>query len=263
MKNTALAELNFNRLLHYGGAPEGRGHLSVATKCTGFCVSCEKNGFLDSGDHRLDQMSHGADTDDFVRAISTLPDHGIEGSVAFLLESPGGYYGNGSPITFDGITKQPPVNHFYWTPQNLTDWPSDASKIVPKSYGPYFAYLLATHKLRNAYFTNIIKCSLAHRDADKFKEYYVVSDPGNRDSKILANCYKLFLSEEMKLVNPKIIFYFGNKAAKMGNYAGLRSLLPSTRFVTLYHPAARVTTSQIVSHNDKRIHESVRDANTA
>jgi hypothetical protein len=264
MRNAALAELNFEKLLHYGRPPEERGQLTVATECTGYCVSCEKNGFLDDGEHRLDQMSHGADTDDFERAIRPLPEGGIKLPVAFLLESPGGYYGNGAPIAFEGITKQPPVNHYYWTPNQLSEWPSDPTTIVPKSYGPYFAYLLATHKLHYAYFTNIIKCSLAQRDVDKFKEYYVVADPNNRDSKIRTNCYNLFLSEEMKLVNPRIVFYFGTKAAKMGDYVRLCSLLPTTRFVTLYHPAARfVSPSQIVTQNDQRIQESLRDANAA
>jgi hypothetical protein len=263
MKNPALAELNFNRLLHYGGTPGGRGRFSVATRCTGYCVSCEKNGYLDIGDHRLDQMSHGADTDDFERAICPLPGDGIKVPVAFLLEAPGGDYDNGSEIEFEGITKRPPIKSYYWTPHGLNAWPSDPSRNGPKSYGRYFAYLLATHKLHDAYFTNFIKCSLAQRDTGQLKDYYVAADPNNRDSKIRTNCFKLFLSEEMKLVNPGIVFYFGKKAERMGYFARLRALLPSTRFVTLYHPAARTSPSRIVSVNDKRIHDCLSDANLA
>jgi hypothetical protein len=62
----------------------------------------------------------------------------------------------------------------------------------------------------------------------------------------------------MRIVNPQIVFYFGQKAAKMGDYAGLRSLLPAARFVTLYHPAARfVSPVKVVSQNDERIRESL------
>ena len=260
MKNTALAELNFNNLLHYGCQPERRGKFSSAVQCSGFCISCEKKGFLHADNHRLDQMSHGADTDDFEQAIHPLPEDGVKVPIAFLLESPGGDYGNGSQISFEGITKRPPVNHYYWTPKDLTEWPYDPSSAVPKSYGPYFAYLFAAHKLHNAYFTNIIKCSLVPSNANRFKEYYVAKDPNLRDSKIRTNCYELFLRKEMELVSPEVVFFFGTKAARMGRLEGLHSLLPEARFVTLYHPAARyMNPSRIVEQNDKRIDESLRD----
>jgi hypothetical protein len=217
MKCGKLAELNFRRLLHYDNQPDTGTTPSGPTSCTGFCVSCEKNGFLDGENHRLDQMSHGADTDDFERAICKLTGPGVDIPVSFLLESPGGYYQNGCQIKYEGITKQPPVNHYYWTPRpRIAEWPTEPSKIDPRSYGPYFAYIIATHKLHNAYFTNIVKCSLARRDADQFIPFYPVADPNARDSKIRANCYELFLSEEMRIVNPKIVFYFGRKGATMG-----------------------------------------------
>ena len=250
MKSSELVELNFRKLLHYGDAPDVRASKSSPTPCTGFCISCERNGFLDGWDLRLDQMSHGADTEDFEKAICKLPTGGLAISVAFLLESPGKYWGNGNSIEYEGRTKQPPVNHYYWVPR-LAEWPSEPVK--PKSYGPYFAYLIAKHKLHRAYFTNVVKCSLAKCDADQFIGYYVTNDADNRHSKIRANCYKLFLSEEMKIVNPKIVFFFGQKAARMGLNSGLGFLLPDTHFVTLEHPAARKRQIDIVSRNDERI----------
>jgi hypothetical protein len=260
MKSSALAELNFRKLFHYDHEPKERGRYSAPMPCTGFCVSCEKQGLLDRGDCRLDQMSHGADTEDFERAICTLPTGGPSLSVVFLLESPGGYYGNGCPIIHEGVTKQPPVHHYYWTPSQLTEWPTDSNKVVPKSYGPYFAYIIATHRLHNAYFTNIIKCALATNNENKFKSYYVVANSSNRDSKILTNCFSLFLSEEMMIAKPRIVFFFGRKAARMGNYAGLRSILPAAQFVVLYHPAARyIGQSRIIHQNDERIRDALRD----
>lgn len=255
MKNAKLAELNFRTLLHYNNVPDRGARSSFPIACSGFCVSCEKKGFLDTRDLRLDQMSHGADTEDMEKSICELPSGGLEVSVAFLLESPGGYYDLGFPIEHKGVTKRPPVKQYYWTPSPRTSWPKNPNE-VDNMYGPYFAYIIATHELRNAYFTNIIKCSLAKRDADQFVGYYVVRDPDIRDSNIRTNCYDLFLSEEIRIVKPEIVFYFdfGQKAEKMGDYAGLRCLLPAAQFVRLYHPAARYRNpNDIISHNDKCI----------
>jgi hypothetical protein len=216
MRDTKLAELNFRTLLHYNSAPD-LGAPSFPISCTGFCVSCEKNGFLDNGDHRLDQMSHGADTEDFEKLMGRLPPVGLEIPVAFLLESPGGYYGNGEKHTYEGIIKRPPVNIYYWTPLEQKTWPIEPSEVNPKWYGPYFAYIIAKHKLHNAYFTNIIKCSLAERDADQFVRYYVVRDPDNRDSNIRNNCYDAFLSKE--LAWPPKIGHSGMVVERLNNRA--------------------------------------------
>jgi hypothetical protein len=120
MKNPKLAELNFQKLLHYSSIPDCGARSIFPITCTGFCKSCEENGYLDSGDLRLDQMSHGADTEDIEKSICKLPPGGLDISVAFLLESPGGYYDLGFPIKHEGVTKQPPVNCYYWTPRPRT-----------------------------------------------------------------------------------------------------------------------------------------------
>ena len=264
MKNRKLAELNFRKLLHYEGEPNVRASQAAPIPCTGFCVSCEQNGILDSGDQRLDKLSHGADTNDFERAIGKLPAGGLDVPVAFLLESPGGEYDLGSPISYKGITKRPPVNHYYWVP-TIPEWPADPSKVDPGSYGPYFAYIIATHKLSNAYFTNVIKCSLAPREGYKFIRYFGTAVPEERETKILANCFNLFLNEEMMIVNPKIVFCFGGKAAKMASDAGLNSLLPAARFVTLLHPAAlnygKITVGQLIERNDQSIQDALTERN--
>jgi hypothetical protein len=262
MKNTKLAELNFRTLLHYSRVPEFGARSSFPTiACTGFCVSCEKNGFLDGGNQRLNLMSHGADTDDFEKSICELPPGGLEVSIVFLLASPGAHHDLvGDPFNYEGVTKRPPVKHYYWTtpqPPQKTTWPTDQSKLE-NSYGDYFAYLIKTHELHNAYFTNIIKCNLTERDDEAFISYKPTRDPDNRHSKILNNCYNLFLSEEMRVINPQIVFYFGRNAEKMGDQAGLRSLLRNTNFRRLYHPAARCGLRKTVSLNDERILDELR-----
>jgi hypothetical protein len=213
-------------------------------------------------------MSHGADTEDFEKSICNLPPGGLDVSVAFLLESPGGDSSLGEKIEYkaEGITKRPPVGQYYWTtpqPENLSTpqeakWPKDSSELK-NQYGDYFAYLIWTHKFHNAYFTNIVKCNLTKRDGDKFIRYEPDRDAGNRDYKILNNCYNRFLIEEMRIVKPQIVFYFGLKAAHLADYAGLHSLLSgqqAAQMVTLWHPAACRSQSQIISHND----ELIRDA---
>jgi hypothetical protein len=113
MKDTKLAELNFRTLLHYTSVPGLGARSTFPISCTGFCVSCEKKGFLDNGDYRLYRMSHGADTDDFERSICELPTEGLDVSVAFLLESPGGDSSLGGEIKYEGVTKRPPVKQYY------------------------------------------------------------------------------------------------------------------------------------------------------
>ncbi len=225
-------------------------------------MSCEKNGFLDNGDFRLNKMSHAADTEDFEKSICDLPPGGLDVSVAFLLESPGGGSSLGEPIKYvaEGITKRPPNGQYYWTtPQpdsSSTDqtptWPKDASELK-NLYGDYFAHLIWTHKFHNAYFTNIVKCNLTKRDNEKFIRYEPTINPDNRDFKILTNCCRLFLNQEMTIIDPAIIFYFGKKSKSLGDYAELNRLLPAAQMVTLWHPAAHCSPSQIVSHNDKLI----------
>ena len=257
MKNPELAELNFKKLLHYSSLPDVLASDSAPTPCTGFCVACEKNGVFDNPedqDKRLDQMSHGADTDDFEKAICPLPAGGIEFPVAFLLESPGGYYENGTSIEYERITKQPPINRYYWLPQGLLSWPVKVDEVEEFSYGPYFAYLIFKFQFKNAYFTNMVKCSLAERYNDQFVRFYIAEGDWHRDTKIRTNCFNLFLSEEMRILNPKVVFYFGQKAEKMGFFSGLNSRLKCAR---LYHPSRRngyrFSWEQLIAHNDEII----------
>jgi len=252
MNNPELAKLNFKDLLHYSAVPDG----VTRSCCTGFCVSCEEKGYLTDQDLRLDQMSHGASTDDFENLICKLPSNGIDIPIAFLFEAPGGYYNNGCKIEYRRIIKQPPVNGFYWVPK-LENWPMEKAKVDPKSYGPYLAYLIGTHKLKNAYFTNMVKCSLAKKEKDQFVGYYVSRDENCRDSKIRNNCFSLFLERELQILRPKIVFYFGQKVEKMGYYLGLSTMLPHTMFERLHHPAARVSTSRIRDENDNTIRQAL------
>jgi len=148
MLDDNLANLNFCRLLHYGGRPRPRvqNTYNPPLPCSGYCVACEDSGrvFDNPGDH-FDQMSHGCDTSDFEELLGRLPNARNSFPIMFLLKNPGGDYNNGNIVPYQGYNKQPPVNHYYWTP-NIDEWPNN-TEALPNLYGPYFAYLMNQHGL--------------------------------------------------------------------------------------------------------------------
>ena len=258
MKNKTLESLNFTKLIKYDDIPDVRNRPT----CTGYCVSCEQNGYLEDPKFTLFQMSHGADTEDFENAIKKLPEDGFDVPVVFLLESPGGHYANGKPVPYKGYSKEPPVNCYYWLPKPMDEWPTAGDDVDPGSYGKYFAYILAAHRLRNAYFTNVVKCSLAPRDKSKtFIPWHVTRDQNHWHSKIRSNCFELYLKEELRLLQPKIVFFFGGSAKMLAYYSGIYGLLPKAWFQVLRHPADRRfghKEATILPENDKVIAETIQ-----
>src|SRR4051794_38617595 len=96
MRNQNLVDLNFNHLLRYGGEPPVRNAYDVPLQCFGYCVNCDKKGVP------LDLMSHGCDTSDFEELLGPMPVEAgrvaSERPIMFLLERPGGDYGNGEQV---------------------------------------------------------------------------------------------------------------------------------------------------------------------
>jgi hypothetical protein len=258
MTNQRLTDLNFCTLLKYGGMPHVKNRYDKPAPCQGYCVACDKAGFVTATETALDQMSHGADTSDFEQMLGNLPLPGCVVSVVFLLESPGGYYDNGQPVPFEGVNKQPPVCGYYWMPSGPTQrWP-ETSEGLHDHYGSYFAYLLYRHRLKSAYFTNIVKCSLGFPKKKTFVPYYVVKDESNPHSRIRRRCCDLFLSNELRILSPAIVFYFGQRAARMGKYLQLQDSCPGAVFCRLCHPAARnIRWTQLVESNDATIREAL------
>jgi hypothetical protein len=261
MKNKELVELNFKELLNYGGMPPVKYNYTDSQSCSEFCISCEQKFLQHDSSKVLDQMSHGADTWDFEQILGdlpTLPTPYDERAVVFLLESPGGHYENGAPRTYQGITKEPPIRRFYWSPPGNA-WPT-TREIFENMYGRYFAYLLYKFRLKNAYFTNIVKCSLAPKyERKKFIPYYVVKDKNKLDSMIRSNCFALFLQKELEIMNPRFIFYFSLKTQKMGYYLELKKRFPNARFERLYHPAARISQETLIDRNDAILHRTLNE----
>jgi hypothetical protein len=220
--DSRLADLNFKKLLHYGGQPLVRNRYPSPLACAGYCVSCEREGLLGTGES-LDLMSHGCDTSDLERVLGPMPAlaRPFEQPVLFLLEMPGGDYGNGEIVEFCGFRKRPPVNVYYWTPEP-GPWPTDLSHVENQYfYGPYFAYLMAKHNLRNVYITNAVKCK---------------SNAKSASEKVVQNCIKTYLSEEIRIFRPEITFCFGHSAENMMKLIDKAEFQGKIQY--LYHPTA-------------------------
>ena len=232
MRNIHLANLNFREIVNYGGQPPVQHRYDPSLDCHGYCISCEQAGVLEQAGGRLDLMSHGCDSEDFEAVLGQMPPsqdpeatRPIEESVLFLLSDPGGDYGNGVPKCFNGFKKQPPVNHYYWTPscQDWPDWPCQIAQFGGNFYGPYFAYLMRRHQLRNVYITNRVKC--------KFED----SGGGGKEL-IVGHCVNRFLLREVEIFVPQMAFCFGKDAKKTFQDI-VRPTIPNCLPAFLYHPS--------------------------
>ncbi|MBF0260064.1 MAG: hypothetical protein HQK62_14760 [Desulfamplus sp.] len=259
MRNTKLSNLNFCQLLNYGGQPIVQNTYNPPLSCSGYCVTCEasNNVFVKNGDH-FDQMSHGCDTSDFeVLLGATGTKNPIGPPVMFLLENPGGDYGNGNIVPFvdyskhPSITynKQPPVNHYYWTP-DVSTWPTNPYSLS-NLYGTYFAYIMKKHNLNNVYITNLIKCNTITSKHTKY----------NKD-RAIEICTNRWLKQELAIFQPRCVFCFGRNAEK-GFIKIIKNFGLSIKTVYLFHPSAidlsqryKKTKAQMIDENDVRISQS-------
>lgn len=250
MKNKDLATLNFHDLIDYGGQPIVENIYSVPKLCLGYCTHCEDSGLLSSTTAHLDQMSHAADTSDYEYLLGPMPLHErkVEYPVLFLLENPGGNYGNGDPVPWRDYMKRPPIHHYYWSPSG-NSWPRSTSSL-PNHYGPYFAYLMQQHGICDAYITNVYKCNWQ----PKWPQ-------GLDTARIIKNCIGHFLIRELEILQPQVALCFGRKAESW--LGSIRSQCQSIKkIVYLYHPAAidlaaryHMTSEEMLEENDKRIAE--------
>jgi len=257
MRDSRLVQLNFRELIDYGGQPPVQNSYTERRR-PGYCVSCEGSGILGSVGGTLDLMSHGCDFSDFEHVLGPMPREGrsVEQSVLFLLENPGEDKGNGEVMHFRGFNKQPPIFHYYWTP-NIDQWPVSIEDFANNFYGPYFAYLMRRHQFINVYITNLIKCRW-------------IDGPSQDSSTLVKHCVQRFLAREIQFGAPCGILCFGQAAA-----IGLRRWLPHVaagcRVVELYHPSyindrwqtirpkrsKQESQQYLVDENDRRVRQLV------
>ncbi len=247
-----LEQLNFSEILKYERPINRRYRGESGTPLKGFCHDCEDHDFAPRNGSCRILMSHGCSSADFEALIGRpLPEAKCSLPVMFLLQNPGGDYENGQSITIDDVTKNPPVNHFYFAP-SLTDWPTYP---CGNHYGDYFAYLMSRFGLSNVYITNCVKC-----------KYPDTSDPTleNPDkcyTDTADNCIARFLEKEIAIFRPSIIFCFGKKASDELLWKRIQSpgKLPDVQFkkVVLLHPATRRRWDNVVQGNDQRISKAL------
>jgi hypothetical protein len=205
VKDLSLADLNFREIVDYGGQPPAKSRYPSPLACRGYCISCEESGLLKNTGGRLDRMSHGCDSADFEAVLGPMPREGagVAAPVLFLLENPGGDYGLGEPVDFQGLRKQPPVNHYYWIPTVQT-WPRRVADLDGNYYGSYLAHLMWRHQLLRVYITNLVKC-----------KWVRTTGGGSGDTALIVrHCAERYLMREVQIFAPRVVFCFGRAAER-------------------------------------------------
>lgn len=219
----SITEYNFNEYLD-----------KTKHQINGFCVDCEDKGLSSSPkdpSFRLQNISHGATTNDFLEATDKISNELDESwkdeGVVFIMESPSVDWGFYEKNTFKGITKKP-TKDWYWIheKQKQHTYPQE---FKGGTYGSLFNSIIYTFKLKNAYFTNLIKCGMNNEEG-KFKgiDFF--------NGKCIDNCFDRFLSEEIRIIDPKVIFCFGSSVLNNFNH---RFKNKNIKVVGLPHPAGR------------------------
>lgn len=252
MKNQELVDLNFRRLIDYRGQPPVRREHPI--ECFGYCTFCEDKKIIDRG--ILGRMSHGCDTSDFEVLLGLFSGvKRFDERVMFLLEDPGGDQGLGGPFSYQGHSKAPPANCYYFAPEReaLQHWPSNIDDFNFRKYyyGPYFAYLMRKHGLQDVYITNIVKCGVGHEHRQlKTEPVY---------NAVTRNCVERFLLEELRLVRLSVVFCFSHAAKRrFDQFLGSPSSW-NVRYLT--HPSfirRRWKTHQaLIKKNDETIRQAL------
>jgi hypothetical protein len=232
MKDIRLVQLNFREIVDYSGQPQVQYSYSSPLPCAGYCISCEQADLPAQTGGRLDLMSHGCDSADFVTVLGPMPPQGtdaaraIEEPVLFLLEDPGEDWGIGEVVPYQGLQKRPPLYHYYWTPKVQT-WPRRVADFNRNFYGPYFAYLMWRHQLLNVYITNLVKCKWV-KNTD--------NQGGSGKSIIVTHCVERYLTREVQIFAPRLVFCFGRAAEKGARALAGRAVLHCP-LVYLLHPS--------------------------
>jgi hypothetical protein len=254
VKDPDLADLNFREIVNYGGQPQVKNWYPSPLVWQGYCISCEESGLLEKTGGSLDRMSHGCDSADFEAVLGPMPREGagVAEPVLFLLENPGGEYHLGKPVDFRGYRKQPPVNHYYWTPKPQA-WPRVVD-LKGSLYGPYFAYLMWRHQLLNVYITNLVKC-----------KWIKSAGGGSGDTALIVrHCAEQYLTREIQIFEPQIVFCFGHRAEngfrELASRAGLNCpsrYLCHPAYIKRWGRTRGRSQEEIVQGNDDRVKRAI------
>ena len=256
MKNLRLVDLNFREVLGYGKQPTVEFKRKDPAPCLSYCVRCEEDGVLLKAGGRLDLISHGCDSEDYEHILGPMPLVGdpVNEAVMFVLEDPGGDWDSGEIVEYHGFSKKPPSRHYYWAP-NCTTWPKNLKDLNNVFYGPYFAYLMCKHGMRNVYITNTVKC--------RWKAVPGVRGVGKRH--VVKHCTQYYLKREIEAVAPVLLLCFGGNAyknterlARQSNTGCIiKQLLHPSYIRNRCHVHGR-TKERCIDINDEKIRDGVR-----
>jgi hypothetical protein len=246
MKNPLLESLNFKELLCYSSKFFPKHFYDSPIECCSFCVECEKNGAIKMAGGKLTLMSHACDTYDY-ELLFQQPlegDHLILDPIIIILENPGKDYSLGKEITYQNVTKKPPVYHYYFSTE-LGSWPSTYEDLDGNYYGSYFAYLIKRHGLKNAYITNLVKCKTVDSHSPHFVE---------------QSCVNAILTREIEIFQPKLALCFSRKV-----YNSFRRYFPQIKSLYIYHPSfirnrsytKGITPKEAMQKNDLRVGDAL------
>jgi len=208
-----LRKLNFEKLISVG-VPDvtiytyddyknnGYEHAPI----NGYCISCEEKGCnisKDDDSYKLTNISHGAHSSDFFRAMKVKQDtsNWHHDPVLFLYEAPSLDYGIYKEVPHEGYTKHPSKD-WYWIHEDQ-EYVAYPERFRGGEYGGFVLSAIQTFKLANVYMTNLVKCGLNNED-DKFKGLSSFRD------ETITNCFSEFLEREISILKPKIIFAVGS-----------------------------------------------------
>ena len=199
--DTNINEYDFNSYLNSGNHP-----------IKGFCTKCEQKGINicpTDQKFKLQAISHGSMSDDYIMA---LEDSNIDTSswktenVLFIMESPGIVNDFYKEVEYNGIKKCPSVE-WYWIHEKQEKY-TYPDNFIGGAYGNLFNSIIFTFELKNAYFTNFVKCGLNDENGNyKGLDEY--------DQNCITTCFNEYLLKEIDIIKPKIVFCFGSKAESL------------------------------------------------
>ncbi len=232
-----LRRLNFEELITVGVPDVARytfdeyARNGEHTSINRYCISCDEIGChiaADDESYQLTNISHGAHSSDFVRALGSLRDRSDwhQQPIMFIYESPSLDYDIYREVVFQGHRKRP-SKFWYWIPHNeqLTGYPQ---RFTGGEYGRFVLSAILTFKLANVYITNLVKCSLNNKEG-RFRGL------SSFKAETVKNCYSRFLEREISMVNPAVIFAVGSAVERW-----VKWFIRDSYYVQqLPHPAGR------------------------
>ncbi|MCL2792269.1 MAG: uracil-DNA glycosylase family protein [Spirochaetaceae bacterium] len=263
-----LKELNFNNLIklntdineysyeHY--IKNGFRH-----PIKGMCTICEENSVNicpSDRNFKLMAMGHGSTSNDILQASDQQEldtSSWKEEGVMFVFENPGPCVNNiYEKISSKGFSKYPSYKWFWiHNRKNKCEYPVH---FQGRCYDEYVTSAMFTFKLKSLYITDIVKCGMNNKLGGDYKNTIGKSKKSKYswyNQKCIENCLRFYFFEEIKIVKPRIIFYFGREAERIINeyQKEIQQLLPH-RIILKYllHPQAQVS-------NEKFMHSHYND----